>query len=194
MMTTFGLLKLAAGSASVVALNGVHSLRNLFPNPLSTVEPIPLNELEGTWYEIARKPIRIEKRSYNNISYIFRKYTNHQQHAQQPLDVQLTYTDRDGKLGSYHCTAEFKNASDAQQFKIHYLPYAILKNLKALQRQIFYYDGEHQILLIGEPSRKFLWLLARIPHLEHRIIEHVLDFAAEQGYDLSDVITVNHHI
>ena len=191
-MTTLRLLKLAAGGASVAALNGVHSLRNLFPSPLNSVEPVHVNEILGTWYEIARKPIRIEKRSFSDISYDFRSHLHSKDDDKRLLDLKLNYVDSNGKLGCYHCQADVKNAADVGQFKIHYLPYAILNNLKPLQRQIFYFDRDQHVMLIGEPNRKFLWLLARQPHLKPRMVEQILGFAAEQGYDLNDIITVKH--
>ena len=53
-------------------------------------------------------------------------------------------------------------------------------------------DDDYQTVLVGEPKRKYLWILSRTPQLKKEQIQEYLNYAKSQGYNVSDVIYPEH--
>ena len=49
-------------------------------------------------------------------------------------------------------------------------------------------DENYQTVLVGEPKRKYMWILSRDPQLDKNVVNEYLQYARAVGYDLSDVI------
>jgi apolipoprotein D and lipocalin family protein len=49
-------------------------------------------------------------------------------------------------------------------------------------------DPEYRWAVVGEPGRKYLWILAREPRMEEALYRRLLDRATAQGYDVSKII------
>jgi apolipoprotein D and lipocalin family protein len=47
---------------------------------------------------------------------------------------------------------------------------------------------DYSYAVIGEPTRKYLWVLSRTPMLDDTILQGVLDQVKQKGYDLSGLI------
>jgi apolipoprotein D and lipocalin family protein len=54
--------------------------------------------------------------------------------------------------------------------------------------QIMELDPEYRWALIGEPRRKYLWVLAREPKIDEAVLNRLLERARAQGYDTAPVI------
>jgi len=42
--------------------------------------------------------------------------------------------------------------------------------------------------VVGEPGRKYLWILSRTPVMEEAVFQGIVDRAKDRGYDLSRLI------
>lgn len=49
-------------------------------------------------------------------------------------------------------------------------------------------DGNYQWAIVGEPSRTYLWLLARTPQISQDLLDQMLSIAAQKGYDTSRLV------
>lgn len=49
-------------------------------------------------------------------------------------------------------------------------------------------DPDYQWAMVGEPDRKYLWILSRSPQMQRAQLERLKAKAAEMGYDLSPLI------
>ena len=49
-------------------------------------------------------------------------------------------------------------------------------------------DKSYQMALVGEPHRKYLWVLSRDPKPNPHLIGEYLKYASSLGYQLDDVI------
>ena len=56
---------------------------------------------------------------------------------------------------------------------------------------VLYVDSDYQYAVVGEPSRTYLWFLARDRVLDQATIDKMKAIAQDQGYDLSDLIYPN---
>ena len=48
-------------------------------------------------------------------------------------------------------------------------------------------DDNYQFTVIGYPSRKYVWIMAREPELSDEVYEGILSNLAEVGYDISQI-------
>jgi len=53
---------------------------------------------------------------------------------------------------------------------------------------IMYLDIDYKYVLIGEPSLKYLWILAREKKLDESTLQMLLNKAADAGYDMTNLI------
>ncbi|KAK7411603.1 hypothetical protein VNO78_03038 [Psophocarpus tetragonolobus] len=49
---------------------------------------------------------------------------------------------------------------------------------------VLFVDDDYQVALIGEPRRKYLWILCRKTHLDDEIYNQLVQRAMEEGYDV----------
>ena len=183
--TKIRILKIAIGGAVLVGLGAGRILLNLTPKSLQTAESVDLSKFAGKWYEIARKPVTIERRSFKNI------VTHYSRIDEKNLKVEWHYNTEEGKLGQLFGEAVVENEPHNTKFKISYLP-EFLHALRAKSYFIIRLDPDYKIALLGNKQRSHLWLLARDPQLDPRIIDDYLTFAKEQGFKLNDLIYVEH--
>jgi len=145
----------------------------------SVVSTVDLHRYMGTWYEIARLPNFFERK------------------LKCPT---ATYTLReDGKItvlnaGNY-ITDPHKHTSSKG---IAWIP--DIKSPAKLKVQFFWpfsgdywimdLDKDYRYVLIGDPSRKYLWILAREKKLDESIYRILLQKAIDNGYDVKSIIKV----
>ncbi len=143
----------------------------------AVVSSVDLNRYKGKWYEIARLP-----------NYFERKLTC----------TSATYTLRDdGKItvlnaGNY--LTDPKKSTSVQG-----VAWISDKNYPAKLKVQFFWpfkgdywimelDKDYKYVLVGEPSYKYLWILAREKKLDKNILDQLFKKASDAGYDLSDII------
>lgn len=146
--------------------------------PLNTVNSVDIQQYAGLWYEIQRFPHSFEK----NLSCVTANYTI------KP-DGEIAVQNRGKKAGA----TEFKEANgrawvpDTTQtgrLKVSFFgPFAG-------DYQIMELSPDYQYVLIGAPSKDYLWILSRQPTLADSIITRLRDAATAQGFDVSRLETV----
>lgn len=148
---------------------------------LKVVEYLDINKYTGTWYEIARIPNSFE-RNLDNVS--------------------ATYTLKEnGRIQVYNKGYLIKNRNKLKEIKGEaWIPD---KDCPAKLKVRFFWPfygkywvlslGEnYQYALVGNPSRKYLWILSRTKQLNAEIYKNLLEQAKNQGFDISKIIKVNH--
>lgn len=145
--------------------------------PLEVVPDVDLKRYAGKWFEIARLPNRFEKDCAREVTatYILRP------------DGRITVLNEcrkpDGGLKSAKGTAKPAKANGpATKLKVtffwpFYGDYWIID-----------LDAEYRWAVVGEPGRKYFWVLSRTPQLPQEVLSGILDRARSQGFDLTDLI------
>jgi apolipoprotein D and lipocalin family protein len=149
--------------------------------PLPVAQYVDLNKYAGEWYEIARMPAPFEKECYA---------------------TKATYTlNEDGTVNVLNTC--HKQSTDGRLKKATAKAFVTdpVSNAK-LKVQFFWpFSGDYWILdvgenyeyaVVGEPSRKYLWVLSRTPNLEKQILNGLLEKAKAQGFDTSRLIHTKH--
>lgn len=136
--------------------------------PLPTVEKVDIDRYLGTWYEIARYDHSFEVGC---------------------SDVSATYTLRDdGKIEVLNrCKDEDGKIKDAKG-----IAYAVDETNSKLKVSFFrpFYgdywviilDDDYGYAVIGEPSRKYFWILSRTPRLAEQTKQEILKKMPSLGY------------
>jgi lipocalin len=156
----------------IMLFNTVHGQKNL-----AVVPAVDLQLYTGTWYEIARKPFSFESKL---------------------KCITATYSIRaDGRIKVLNQGHLISNPSKIKTAKG--LAFAPDKNIPAKLKVQFFWpfkgdywimelDKDYKYVLIGEPSYKYLWILARNKKLDKTILDQLLKKASDAGYDLSELI------
>jgi len=139
--------------------------------PLETVAGVDLNRYVGRWYEIAKYPNWFERKCER--------------------DVTATYATRaDGKISVVNrCTThEGKETESSGWAKV------VDEKTNAKLKVTFFWPffGDYWILelganyeyvVVGEPSRKYLWILSRTAKMDEAVYAGIAERLAAKGYD-----------
>lgn len=140
--------------------------------PLETVPRVDVERYVGKWYEIARYPAPFQE----GCTGVTAEYTL--------LDngkVGVVNTCRqdslDGPTRSVQGTARVVDSQSNAKLKVTFF---------------WPFEGDYWIIqladdysyaVVGEPQRRFLWILSRTPALPESTYEQILARVSEQGYD-----------
>lgn len=142
--------------------------------PLATVEKVDLQRYAGTWYEIARYEHYFEKGCRN----VTATYTLTDEGK---VEVLNRCTDEEGKRkeakGIAYAVDESNSRLKVSFFRPFYGDYWILL-----------LDEEYRYVLVGDPSREYLWILSRTPQLDDAIVQSILQKLPSLGYTAAPLI------
>lgn len=178
----YTIAKIAIGGIVLVGL-GMATLANAKQAPLKTVDKVELDRYLGQWYEVARKPMYFQNKCDRDV---FATYTlNENGH----VNVDNRCTSKDGKLNQSIGEAFVQNEPYNSKLKVSFLP-SVIRWLPIGRGDywVLKLDDNYQTVLVGEPKRKYMWVLSRTANPDEKVVTEYLDYAKSVGYDLSDVI------
>jgi lipocalin len=145
----------------------------------SVVSSVDLNKYKGLWYEIARLPNFFERKlKCTSATYTLRD------------DGTITVLNK-----GYYISDPKKSTSSKG---IAWIPD---KNSPAKLKLQFFWpfsgnywimdlDKEYRYVLVGDPSVKYLWILAREKKMDESTYKMLLQKAVDNGYDVRTIIRV----
>lgn len=170
-----------------VALPLVQALLKPRHEPLETVATVDLERYAGRWYEIARLPAPFEKRCAGQprAEYTLR--------SDGRVAVANRCADERGGEIVAEGVAEAVPDSGNARLRVTFAP-AWLRWLPFVWGDywILQLDPGYRVALVGDPSRRFLWVLARERTIAASVLQPLLQQAEAQGYDVARVISSTH--
>lgn len=153
---------------------------------LATVASVDLSRYLGTWYEIARLPMRHEDRDATDIT------AHYSLQDDGKVRVENRCFNADGEPELAVGEAVPIDASNAR-LEVSFLPEGLrwVPFTKG-DYWIMRLDPDYTTALVGGPDRKYLWLLCRRPAMDEQVEREWLEFASGQGFDLSGLIRPRH--
>lgn len=149
---------------------------------MEVVKGLDLAKYMGRWYEIASFPSRFQPKNGVNTraTYTLR--------PDGTVNV-LNETWSDGKRGYIEGTAYKSDPStDEAKLKVKFYVPPFLPVFPVVgDYWVLYIDDDYQYALIGQPSRRYMWILSRQPHLDEEIYNQLVQRAAEDGYDITQL-------
>ncbi|WP_324645589.1 lipocalin family protein [Acinetobacter sp. MD2] len=148
-----------------------------------TVAEVQLDRYLGVWYEIARKPMYFENKCVKNVtaSYTLNENGN--------VVVENRCDGEDHQVYRAIGEAFVVNPPANTKFKVSFLP-EVLRWMPIGRGDywVLKLDDQYQTVLVGEPSRQYLWILARTPQISAETLNEYLCFAQRLGYQTDDLI------
>lgn len=176
------LAKIAVGGAVLIGL-GAATLAYARSDSLPTVEKVELDRYLGTWYEVARKPMVFQKQCDRNVTATYTLNENGN------VVVNNRCVKKDGRQIQSIGEAFVQNPPYNSQLKVSFLP-EFIRWLPVGRGDywVLKLDQDYQTVLVGEPGRKYMWVLSRTPQPNQAVVNEYLEHAKSLGYDLDDVI------
>ncbi len=148
---------------------------------VSSVAKVNLPQYAGTWYEIARFPMFFQRHCARDVT------ASYSLNADGTINVDNRCVTSSGKQIGSVGQAHAVDASNSQ-LKVTFLP-SWLRWLPVGQGDywILKLDANYQTVLVGSPSRQYLWILSRQPQLDERTYLSYVESARKQGFDITQL-------
>ena len=152
------------------------------PEPLPVVERVDLKRYTGTWHEIARLPQWFQRGCYNATA----EYCLND-------DGSLKVINRFGKVDDEPSRAECRplgvEGSNNAKLKVRFDNWfsRLLPTIAEGNYWIIHLSEAYDVVMIGEPEREYLWILARQPELPDQRYEKLVARAKELGFPVDQL-------
>jgi apolipoprotein D and lipocalin family protein len=178
-MNVFGAFALLAGSLLWAQHSSAQASST---SPLTAVDNVDLRRYAGKWYEIARYPNRFQRNCQSDTTAI---YTLRDDGKVQVVNA---CREKDGKVTTARGTAKVVDKKTNAKLKVtffwpFYGDYWVIG-----------LDPDYQYAIVGEPSRKYLWILSRTPSLEEATYQGVLRLVETLGYEQGKLQKTNQSV
>lgn len=145
--------------------------------PLPTVEAVDLERYAGTWHEVARYPNRFQADCARDTRATYTPL------GRRRIEVLNQCVRADGSVMSVTGVAEVIDARSGAKLKVSFLPWWLRwTGLGRGDYWVLHLSPDYRIAVVGEPSRRFLWILARTPTVSEREIAGLLPVIRSAGY------------
>ncbi len=147
---------------------------SLAQEPVQSVATVDLSRYTGKWHEIASFPMFFQRNCIANTTAEYAVKS----------DGAVAVTNRcktEGGVDEATGTATLVEGSNNSRLKVSFFwPF------KA-DYWIIGLDAEYRWAVVGNPNRKYLWVLSRTPQLPQPLLDAALQSARAQGYDLTQL-------
>lgn len=152
-----------------------------------TVPSLDLPRYLGTWYEIARLPMRHEPADYTDISATYRLDDD------GSIRVENRAYDGKGELQESVGRARPAEPGDNSRLEVTFLPEGLrwIPFTKG-DYWVLRIDPDYRTALVGGPDYEYLWLLHREPTMDAATRDEYLGSARSLGYELGPLIHTPH--
>ncbi len=137
--------------------------------PMDTVASVDLARYSGAWYEIALLPNEFQSMCVADTQARYRRDGD-------VIRVTNRCRNSDGSIAEVNGIAKIVAGSGNAKLRVSFFrPFYGDYWILAL-------DPDYKWLLVGEPRRKYGWILSRMPQLDERSLQLALDKASTLGY------------
>lgn len=146
----------------------------------ATVEYVDVNRYMGQWYEIAKYENSFQKKCLaTRANYTLKKG--------KVKVVNECVNKKSGKVDTAKGTALIKDKKTNAKLKVSFVPFLQNFGWFAGDYWIIALDADYQYVVVGHPTREYLWILSRTPTMKPELFEELKGIARDQGYDLEKI-------
>lgn len=146
---------------------------------LTTVNEVDIQKYSGMWYEIARLPNSFEK----GLECVTATYSLKTNDKIEVLNKGYSVKE-EGKIKTAKGTASVPDSDYPGRLKvIFFWPFSGDYYIISL-------DENYSYALVGDPSRKYLWVLSRSRELNDLVYSDLLEIARNNGFEIDNLIKV----
>jgi apolipoprotein D and lipocalin family protein len=140
--------------------------------PLTVVDRVDLERYLGKWYEIASYPAWFQKGCAGSTA----EYSLLPEGKIRVIN-RCRKNSLDGPLKESKGKAEVADTATNAKLKVWFF-WPFKGNYWIIEL-----DDDYQWAVVGEPSRKYLWILSRTPFMEEAVYQGILERLPQKGYD-----------
>jgi apolipoprotein D and lipocalin family protein len=140
--------------------------------PLTVVDRVDLERYLGKWYEIASYPAWFQKGCTGSTA----EYSLLPEGKIRVIN-RCRKNSLDGPLKESKGKAEVADAATNAKLKVWFF-WPFKGNYWIIDL-----SPDYQWAVVGEPSRKYLWILSRTPFMEEVVYQGILERLPQKGYD-----------
>jgi apolipoprotein D and lipocalin family protein len=155
--------------------------------PLTSVPKVELKKYAGRWYEVARIPNRFQKQCAGDV------VVNYTLRDDGKVTVINQCRRSNGKIDKAEGVARIVDTTTNAKLKVRFAP-GFLSFLPFVWGDYWIISlGEnYDHAIVGEPNRKYLWLLSRTPQISDELYQGLVNEAAQKGYETTRLVrTIN---
>jgi apolipoprotein D and lipocalin family protein len=172
MREPFAALSLAMATSTVVATI-----------PLAPVSDLDLARYAGTWHEIARLPARFQRKCERGVT------AHYEPKPDGTVAVHNACVTAGGKTLASDGVARRPDAFARGKLEVRFAPtWLSWLPLVWADYWVLALDDDYRWALVGQPGRKYLWILSREPSMDRATFESLKKTATAMGYDLAPLI------
>ena len=156
---------------------------------VQTAKHVDLKRYVGTWYEIARFPNRFQKDCVANVT------ANYAERADSQIDVVNRCDEVGGKKDEASGRARVADPATNAKLEVRFAP-DWLAWLPFVWANYWIIDlaEDYSYVAVGEPSREYLWILARKPVMDEATYDALVNRLAAQGFDTAKLVKTKQNI
>ena len=152
--------------------------------PLRVEPTVDLSRYAGRWYEIARLPNSFQEKCAGDVTAQYALL------GAGRIKVVNRCRKRDGRMTEAEGVARLADKKGANsRLKVRFAPgYLSFLPFVWGDYQIMELAPDYSYALVGEPGRKYLWILSRTPQMDEGTYRKLTETAASQGFDVSRLV------
>lgn len=150
-------------------------------SPMKTVDLVDLQRYSGQWLELAKIPNRFQSECERNASATYQRLESGE------LSVLNRCITVDGLEKRAEGVARIAEGGSRAKLEVSFV--------RVLGVPLFWGDywvlalgSEYEYVVVGTPSRKFGWVLAREPHLSEAVWREIEQVLLQNGYKMDDFV------
>jgi apolipoprotein D and lipocalin family protein len=145
---------------------------------LPTVPKVDLKRYTGKWFEIARYPNKFQKKCAGNTTATYTIKENGK------IEVLNECLNKKGLMEKAKGEAKIVDKTTNAKLKVRFAP-AFLSFIPAVWGDywIIDLDKNYNYVAIGDPKRKYLWVMSRSPQLDEATYQNILRRVEKLGFN-----------
>ncbi len=145
---------------------------------LPTVPKVDLKRYAGKWFEIARYPNKFQEKCAGNTTATYTIKNNGK------LEVLNECLKKNGVTDKAKGDAKIIDKNTNAKLEVRFAP-AFLSFIPAVWGDywIIDLDDEYKYAAVGDPERKYLWILSRTPELDDTTYQNILRRVEKLGFN-----------
>jgi apolipoprotein D and lipocalin family protein len=180
--------KIAAAGMFVLFVSMLVRAEKKEKTPLGVAPSVDLARYSGRWYEVARLPNRFEEKCASDVT------ADYTLLGADRVKVVNQCRKKDGRTSKAEGEARLADKNGANsRLKVRFAP-GFLSLLPFVwgDYQIIELAPDYSHALVGEPGRKYLWILSRTPRMDEAAYRRLSERAASEGFDVTKLVRVSH--
>lgn len=146
--------------------------------PLETVARVEVDRYAGTWHEVALYPNRFQQACAADTTATYTLL------GEGRIGVLNRCRRADGSEMSVNGVAEVVDKATNAKLKVSFLPsWLRWTGIGRGDYWVLHLSPDYRVAIIGEPSREYLWILARTPTLPDAEYQALMPKVRAAGYD-----------